>query len=85
MSNPTLAIPVPRRVRFDHEDLDAVRMMIRITADPPVLVAGTRIEVEVGARWITKDGHSERVPGQWVACDVVRETPRELIVRLVEG
>jgi hypothetical protein len=83
--SPVSATVVPRRVRFDHEDMDAVRMMIRFDADPPVLVAGLRIEVEVGARWITKDGHTERVSGQWLACDVVSDTPRELVVRLADN
>lgn len=80
------ATPVPRRVRFENEDVDAVRMLVRTTADPPVLAPGTPLEVEVGARWTaSKDGQpSARVPGHWVRCVVVRETPRELVVRLAE-
>ena len=65
--------------------MDATRTMIRFDADPPVLTPGMRIEVEVGARWITKDGHTERVGGQWVPCEVVTESPRELVVRLVQA
>jgi hypothetical protein len=68
-----------RRVRFDHEDLDAVRMMIRADGLEP----GTEIEVEVGARWTLKSGSNERIGGVWVPCRVVTESPRELVVRLL--
>lgn len=70
-----------RRVRFDHEDLNAVRMMIR--AEAAGLQRGTRIEVEVGARWINKDGRQERVGGTWVPCEVISESRRDLVVKLV--
>lgn len=69
-----------RRVRFDHEDLDAVRMMVR--ADSEVLSPGNTIEVEVGARWVDVNGARERMGGQWIACIVVADNPRELVVRL---
>lgn len=80
---PVPASPAPRRVRFEHEnDVDPVRMFVRTSADPPVLAPGAPIEVEVGARWQTTEGVTERVPGHWVPCVVVRDTPRELVVRL---
>jgi len=75
---------VPRHVRFENEDVDAVRMMVRSHADPPTFEPGTPVEVEVGARWRTHGGHAERVAGHWLDCVVVAESSRELVVRLVE-
>ncbi|HYE87895.1 MAG TPA: hypothetical protein VEA16_16140 [Vicinamibacterales bacterium] len=57
-------------------------MMVRTEADPPVLEAGTAVQIEVGARWTTDQGGTHRVGGHWVECIVVRDTPRELLVRL---
>ncbi|HYB94015.1 MAG TPA: hypothetical protein VEC39_03520 [Vicinamibacterales bacterium] len=73
--------PVLRRVRFELQDLDPVRMMVRSAVD--TLTPGTPIDVEVGARWVTRDGHEERVAGHWVRCEVVTDSPRELVVKLL--
>ena len=71
-----------RRVRFDHEELDPVRMMVR--ADIEELSPGLRIDVEVGARWGDANGVRERISGQWIPCIVVADNPRELVVRLAD-
>jgi hypothetical protein len=49
------------------------------------LESGERVEVEVGARWVVKAGRQERVPGIWVACEVLRDSERELVVKLTAG
>jgi hypothetical protein len=77
-----MPIEIQRRVRFDHEDLDAVRMMIRANVENPQ--NGELIEVEVGARWTTRNGREERVGGVWVNCEVLSDTGRELVVRLAD-
>ena len=72
---------IERRVRFeDGEDLDAVPMMVRAESDD--LSPGTRIEVEVGARWTHAAG-GDRVGGIWVPCEVVTETRKDLVVKLL--
>lgn len=69
-----------RRVRFqDGDDLDPVRMMVRAGEVP--LAPGTRIEVEIGARW-GSNGH-DRVGGIWVPCEVVADTSKDLVVKLL--
>lgn len=73
------AVEIERRVRFEHEDLDAVRMMIR--GDGSEIAPGKQIEVEIGAR--APGRNTDRIAGVWVPCIVIRETPRELVVRLL--
>lgn len=76
------AAETERRVRFDHEELDPVRMMIR--SDGTDLRPGKQIEVEIGARVAGRGTvSSERIGGVWVPCLVVSDTPRELVVRLL--
>ena len=70
---------IERRVRFEDGDLDAVRMIVRSEAGP--LQPGTRIEVEVGARW--KAGEGDRAGGIWVPCEVVADTGKDLVVKLL--
>lgn len=70
---------IERRVRFEDGDLDAVRMAVR--SEPGKLQPGTRIEVEIGARW--KSGEKDRIGGIWVPCEVVADTSRELVVKLL--
>ena len=74
------AIEILRRVRFDNEELDAVRMMIRTDRD---LELGAQIEVELGARYHTEGTGGERVRGVWVPCVVISDNNRELVVRLL--
>lgn len=72
-----------RNVRFTSEEhLDAVALSIR--TDALTLAPGVRIEVEVGGRWVWQMGARKRVDGHWVACEVVAETPRGLLVRLAD-
>ena len=70
-----------RRVRFDHEDLDAARMMTR--SDKAALGRGDRVEVELGARWDSKRGDARRVGGIWVTCEVIADSGKELVVKLL--
>lgn len=71
-----------RPVRFDHEDLDPTRMMIRTGTHG--LQPGAQIEVEVGARWRVLGGLRERIGGQWLPCIVVSDNTHEIVVRLLE-
>ena len=69
-----------RYVCFEHEGLDAVPLPIRTEAT--VLAPGVALDVEIGGRWATVDGHRHRVNGHWVACEVVAVRGRDLIVKL---
>jgi hypothetical protein len=68
-----------RHVRFDGEDLNAVPMAVR--ADTTDLRPGTRLEVLIGAR--KGGGHREDRPGHWILCEVVSESSREIIVKVL--
>jgi hypothetical protein len=69
-----------RFVRFVNDELDAVPLMVRSGAS--VLSPGMSVEVEVGGRWTTVNGHRARVDGHWVTCVVLAENARELVVEL---
>lgn len=73
---------IVRRVRFESEDLDAVPMALRTEAEH--ISAGLVVEVEIGARCVTnQNGRQERTGGHWVRCEVLSETPKEVVVRLL--
>jgi hypothetical protein len=59
--------------------LDPVRLRVR--AEPGSLQPGSHIEIEIGARWNV--GENERVGGVWVSCEVVNDSVKELVVRLL--
>jgi hypothetical protein len=46
------------------------------------MVPGVHLEVELGGRWITENGHRRRVDGHWVQCEVVARRGRDLVVKL---
>ena len=71
---------IERRVRFENEDLDPVRMMVRTDGN---IAPGATIEVELGARNHAQSNLNKRVAGVWVRCVVVSDTSRELVVRVV--
>jgi hypothetical protein len=75
--------PIRRLVRFADEDLESVPMMVR--AETLTLVPGMVVQVEVGARWTLDHGHAVRVDGQWVACEVVTDGKRDLVVSILPG
>ena len=71
-----------RHVRFESEDLDAVPMALRTEAEQ--VSAGSLVEVQIGARWVTNEnGRQERTGGHWVRCEVLSETTKEVVVRLL--
>jgi hypothetical protein len=72
-----------RYVSFDTESLDAVPLPIR--TEDASLKPGARLEVEVGGRWATIDGHRQRIEGHWVKCEVVAERGRDLVVKLLKA
>lgn len=75
-------ISTTRRVRFESEDLDAIPMGRR--TDAAHIAAGSLVEVQIGARWVTNaNGRQELTGGHWVRCEVLSETTKEVVVRLL--
>ena len=71
---------IQRPVRFEDQELDAVRMTVRTNTATPQ--AGDCVEVEVGGRWTIEDGRPTRSGGIWVPCEVLADTDRELVVKI---
>jgi hypothetical protein len=54
---------------------------MRIRAEPGLLQPGARVEIQVGAR--SKNGEKGRVGGIWVPCEVVSDSGKEVVVKLL--
>ena len=67
-----------RRVRFEGEDVEPLPMMVR--SDAVRLIPGTLVEVQVGARI---QGRPTDRPGHWILCEVVTESLREVLVKVL--